>query len=206
MDGFIAIMLGIAVGAILMYWVFSFFYRKKDKERTNSQSVILLEKMQKVCKLISVEGDFAEIYTYENTKERFLSLFTSKKKALVVIRAKVHVGYDLKAIEFRADTTKKRIVLSHFPEPKILSVEPELEFYDIKNGIFNSFSPDDLTQLNKEAKAHIREKVPQSGLLNAAKKEALDAVLMMQNMVDALGWELDHTALEVKNQIAEKQD
>ena len=206
MDGFIAIMLGVAVGAILMYWVFSFFYRKKDKERTNSQSVILLEKMHKVCKLISVEGDFAEIYTYENTKERFLSLFTSKKKALVVIRAKVHVGYDLKAIEFRADTTKKRIVLSHFPEPKILSVEPELEFYDIKNGIFNSFSPDDLTQLNKEAKAHIREKVPQSGLLNAAKNEALDAVLMMQNMVDALGWELDYTALEVKNQIAKKQD
>jgi hypothetical protein len=31
------------------------------KEQTNSQSVILLDKIKRVCKFIAVEGDFAEI-------------------------------------------------------------------------------------------------------------------------------------------------
>jgi len=201
MDGILAIAIGILLGALLMYWLFTLFYRKKTKERSSQQSIVLLEKMKKVCKLISVEGDFAEIYTYKNTKERFLSLYTSKKKALVVIRAKVHVGYDLSAISFEAKVDRKTIVLTHFPQPQVLSVESDLEFYDIKNDLFNSFSPDDHTQLNKEAKQHITEKVPESGLLETARKEALDAVFMMQNMVEAIGWNLDYTALEVDSKL-----
>jgi hypothetical protein len=60
--------------------VFSFFRKKRSKELTEHQSAILLDKIKSVCKLITVEGDFAEIYRYENTKERFLSLVSSKKR------------------------------------------------------------------------------------------------------------------------------
>lgn len=48
-----------------------------------------------MCKFITVEGDFAEIYHYEDVKERFLKLVSSTKKALVIIDAKAHVGFDL---------------------------------------------------------------------------------------------------------------
>ena len=92
------VFLGLILGAILMYWVYSFFRKKQGKEITHHQSTVLLERIKSVCKLISVEGDFAEVYKYENTKERFLSLVSSKKKALVIINAKVHIGYDLKKL------------------------------------------------------------------------------------------------------------
>jgi len=167
------IFLSFVLGAIGMYWGASFFRKKKGKELTQHQSVILLDKVKSVCKLISVEGDFAEIYQYENTKQRFMSLVSSTKKALVVINAKVHIGYDLKKVEVKADVKNKKIILTSFPQPEILSISPELRFYDIKNGLFNSFSPDDLTTLNQEAKEHIQEKIPESGLLDTAKKEAL---------------------------------
>ncbi|WP_108425002.1 DUF4230 domain-containing protein [Flagellimonas amoyensis] len=195
--------LGLILGAILMYWFFSLFRKKRSKEITEHQSTVLLDKIRSVCKLVSVEGDFAEIYHYENTKGSFMSLFKSKKKALIVIKAKAHIGYDLSKLDLKADTETKRIILSHFPQPEVLSIEPDLQFYDIKNGIFNSFSPTDLTQLNQEAKLHIKEKIPESGLMETARKEALQAVLLVEKIVETIGWKLDYSALDISNR--EKQ-
>ncbi|UII77116.1 DUF4230 domain-containing protein [Flagellimonas sp. HMM57] len=203
MDSIIEAFLGLVLGAILMYWLFSIFRKKENKELTKQQSTVLLDKIQSVCKLVSVEGDFAEIYHYENTKERFMSLLSSKKKALIVVKAKVHIGYDLKKLDLKADTENKRIILANFPEPEVLSIEPDLQFYDIKNGLFNSFSPDDLTKLNLEAKDHIKQKIPESGLMATAKKEALQAVLLVEKIVETIDWTLDYSALEITN--TEKQ-
>lgn len=200
MDNILEIFLGLVLGAIMMYWIFSFFRKKKSKELTHHQSTVLLEKIKSVCKLISVEGDFAEIYKYENTKERFMSLVSSKKKALIVINAKAQIGYDLQKVLMHSDTAKKKIILTNFPQPEVLSIEPELEFYDIKNGLFNSFTPDDLTSLNQEAKKHIREKIPESGLMETAKREALEAVLLIEKIVETIGWTLDYSALEISNE------
>ena len=198
MDGFLDAVLGLILGAIAMYWVFSFFRRKRNRETTEHQSTVLLERIKSVCKLISVEGDFAEIYKYENRRERFLSLVSSTKKALIVINAKAHIGYDLQQIILRADAPNKKIILENFPQPQVLSIEPKLEFYDIQNGLFNAFNPNDLTALNQEAIQHIREKIPQSGLMDTARREALEAVLLMSKLVETIGWKLDYSALELK--------
>ncbi len=197
MDNLLDTFLGLILGAIATYWAYTFFRKKKSKELTTHQSTVLLEKIKTVCKLISVEGDFAEIYKYENTKQHFMSLISSKKKALVVIKARAQIGYDLQKILMHADTEKKKIVLTNFPQPEILSIEPELEFYDIKNGFFNSFKPDDLTALNQEAQKHIREKIPESGLMQTARTEALQMVLLIEKIVETIGWRLDYSALEV---------
>ena len=197
MDSIFELFLGTVLGAILMYWMYSLFRIKRRKELTEHQSTIILEKIKSVCKLISVEGDFAEIYRYENTKEHFMSLLSSKKKALIVINAKAQIGYDLKKVLMHADTDKKKIILSNFPQPEVLSIEPELEFYDIKNGLFNSFTPSDLTSLNQEAKKHVMEKIPESGLMDTARREALEAVLLIEKIVETIGWKLDYSALEL---------
>ena len=198
MDSFINALLGLLLGAILMYWCYGFFTKKKRKELTEHQSVVILDRIKSVCKLVSVEGDFAEIYRYENIKDGFMSILSSKKKALVVINAKAQIGYDLKKLKMTADTNRKKIVLSEFPEPEILSIEPDIQFYDVKNGLFNSFSPEDLTALNQNAKEHIRDKIPESGLIDTAKKEALQAVLLIEKIVETIGWKLDYSALEIE--------
>ena len=198
MDGLLEAVLGLILGAIAMYWTYTFFRRRQNRETTHHQSTVLLERIRNVCKLISVEGDFAEIYKYENRRERFLSLVSSTKKALIVINAKAHIGYDLQQIELRADARNKKIILANFPEPQVLSIEPQLEFYDIQNGLFNAFKPNDLTALNQEAIKHIREKIPQSGLMDTARREALEAVLLMSKLVETIGWKLDYSALELK--------
>lgn len=197
MDTIFDSFLGLILGAILTYWVYTLVKKKESKEVTEHQSEVLLEKIRSVCKLVSVEGDFAEIYRYENIKERFMSLVTSKKKALMVINAKAQIGYDLKKVEIKADKANKKIILTNFPEPEILSIEPDIQFYDIQSGMFNFFSPNDLTLLNKEAKEHIRDKIPESGLMDTARKEAIQAVLLIEKIVETIGWKLDYSALEI---------
>lgn len=96
-----------------------------------------------------------------------------------------------------ADNDKKKIILTNFPDPEVISIEPELEFYDIQNGLFNTFTPNDLTSLNKEARKHIMEKIPESGLMETAKREALEAVLLIEKIVETIGWKLDYSALKI---------
>lgn len=204
MDSITEIILGVILGAIATYWGYSHLRKKEKKELTERQSTVILEKIKSVCKLITVEGDFAEIYHYENTRERFMSMISSKKKALIVVKAKVHIGYDLRKIAMKAYTDRRLVVLQNFPQPEVLTVEPDLEFYDIRNGLFNAFTPKDLTSLNKEAKSHILDKIPASGLMETTKKEALETVLLIEKILETIGWKLDYSALEISGAVKSK--
>ncbi|WP_452229640.1 MULTISPECIES: DUF4230 domain-containing protein [unclassified Lacinutrix] len=190
--------LGIIIGVLASLGVVTYFKSFKNKQLVNSQSLLLLDKVKTVCKFITVEGDFAEIYHYEDVKERFLKMVNSKKKALIVINAKAYVGYDLSKIQLEADNKNKRIILAHFPQPEVLSVETDLNYYDKKDGYFNKFEASDLTGLNQEAKQHILDKVPESGLIQAAQKEALQTINLMESIVETIGWKLDYSALKLE--------
>lgn len=196
--------LGIIIGVLVSLGVVTYFKSIKKKQLVNSQSVLLLEKIKTVCKFITVEGDFADIYHYEDVKERFLKMITSKKKALIVINAKAHIGYDLSKIVLKADNRNKKIFLEHFPQPEVLSIETNLNYYDKSDGYFNKFEASDLTGLNQEAKQHIQEKIPESGLILIAQKEALETILLIETIVETIGWKLDYSALEIEDKQPKK--
>lgn len=199
MEDLLIAFLGILLGAILMYWFINFFKKKQNKALSEKQSVILLEKIRTVCKLITVEGEFAEIFHYEDTKVHLMNLLSSKKKALVIVNAKTHIGFDMRKIEMKADVANNVVILSNFPQPEVITIEPDIKYYDIKDGLFNRFASEDLTALNKEAKKHILDKIPESGLMDTAKKEALEAILLIENIVETIGWRLDYQALTINS-------
>lgn len=188
-------LLGLFLGAIVTYWFMRYIKVQKTKDITNAQSTILMEKIRKVWKLITVEGEFAEIYHYENTKERFMSMVSSKKRAVLLINAKAYVGFDLSRIRMEAINEKKVIRLTDFPDPEVLSLETDLRYYDKKEGLFNKFDSSDLTEVNSKAKEHVLQKIPDSGLLDTARSEALEAVLLVENIVETIGWTLDYQDL-----------
>ena len=192
--------LGIIIGLLVGIGVVTFYKSIKKRQLVNSQSILLLEKIKTVCKFITVEGDFAEIYHYEDVKERFLKMITSKKKALVVINAKAHVGYDLSKIELQSDIGNKKIILNHFPQPEVLSIETDLNYYDKSDGYFNKFEASDLTGLNQEAKQHILEKIPESGLIQIAQGEALETILLIETIVQTIGWQLDYSSFKIEDE------
>lgn len=114
--------LGLIIGVLLTVGVIAYVKFQQSKKLVNSQSIILLDKIKSVCKFITVEGDFADIYHYEDVKQKFLKLITSKKKALVVVNAKAYVGFDFSKVEMKANSNTKTIVLQSFPKAEVLSI------------------------------------------------------------------------------------
>jgi hypothetical protein len=200
METFFVIIISILVTLGLV----TIYKQWRTKKMTNEQSLLLLDKVKRVCKFITVEGDFAEIYHYEDVKEKFLKLISSKKKALVVINAKAHVGFDLNKVRMTSNIKEKTVVLSHFPQPEVLSIESDINYYDKSDGMFNKFDASDLTELHTQAKEHIREKVPESGLYNIARLEAFEAIQLIENLVETIGWRLDYSALKIE-EVEEKK-
>lgn len=197
MSDLIQILLGLVVGALCMYWLFSIFGKRKSKEVVEHQAIVLMEKIRKVCKLVVVEGEFAEIYDHQHDKEYFFGMISSKKKALLVVKAKVHIGFDLQKLHMEADNKRQKIILKSFPEPEVLSFEPNYRFYDIKDGVLNKFKPEDLSQLNDQAREFVLGRIPESGLMDTAKKEALETIMIIQSIVGTIGWKLDYSNLEI---------
>ncbi|GHC46957.1 DUF4230 domain-containing protein [Ulvibacter litoralis] len=189
--------IGLAVGAVVAYFVFARFSVNLKKNKTNQQSVILMEKIRTVCKFITVEGDFSEIYHYENLKDKWLSRIIGKKKALILIEAKAYVGFDLTKIEMNADPKTRIVTLTNFPKPELLTVETDFKYYDKKEGWANPFTASDLTEITAEAKQHIVDKVPNSGLLLEASKQALETIHLIETLVETINWKLDYSALNI---------
>ena len=194
------IFFSIIISILVTLGLVTIYKQWQTKQTTTAQSILLLDKIKRVCKFITVEGDFAEIYHYEDVKEKFLKLISSRKKALVVINAKAHVGFDLSKIQMRSNSKATTVVLTHFPQPEVLSIESNINYYDKQDGMFNKFEASDLTELHTKAKAHIMDKIPESGLYDVAKLEALEAIQLIENLVETIGWSLDYSALKIETE------
>ena len=184
------ILLGLILGLAGGIGGTMFFYKNQSEKQLKSQSVLLLEKIKQVCKLITVEGEFSEIFTHRDEKNLFFKLFQTEKKALLIVKAKVMIGFDLTKINIEINTGKKQVTLSQFPEPEILSIDNDLEYYDIQKGIINKFSETALTNMNKKSKDFIREKVENSHLVLIAKNQASDTIALIRQLIESVGWEL----------------
>ena len=195
---------GLLIGSIVAYFVFAKFSSVKRKSGVQAQSTVLIEKIRSVCKLVTVEGDFAEIYHYESVKEKFFKTIRGKKKALILIDAKAHVGFDLSKIKLESDTKNKRIILTQFPKPKLLTIETDFKYYDKKEGWLNPMTSNDLTDINKEAKQFIIDKIPESGLLESAGQELLTVISLMETLAESIDWELDYSSLELNTELDQK--
>jgi len=189
--------IGLAIGTVLAYVVFTRFNVVRKKKNIAGQAVVLKEKIKKVCKLISVEGDFAEMYHYESVREKFFDILIGKKKALILIDAKAHVGFDLSKLKMESNEKSKTLKLTHFPQPELLTIETDFKYYDKKEGWLNPFSTTDLNEINKEAKQYIIDKIPHSGLISEARKEALNTILLAESLAQSIGWKIDYKALEL---------
>lgn len=183
---FIGIILGLVGGIALS----TFINKKKSLQQVQQQSVLLLDKIKQVCKLITVEGEFSEIFAHRDERSIFFKLLQLEKKALIIVKAKVLVGFDLTKINIEINSQTKQVKLSQFPDPEILSIDSDIEYYDVQKGIINKFSEKDLTKMNKNSKEFIRNKVEQSHLISIAKNQANDTLSLIQQLIESLGWEL----------------
>jgi predicted outer membrane lipoprotein len=179
--------LGLLFALAFGIWSAKLWYAKNDSIRA-SESQVLLEHIKNVSKLVTVEGYFSEIYTETDTKDYYF--FSSTKKALIKVKAKVSAGFDLSNMKIDADQTTKTLRLTNIPQPNIISVEPEISYYDIANGVFNQFTNEDYSRLNKKAVDTIRVQALKSDFMDNVKTQGVKNFDAIRALAESMGWKV----------------
>lgn len=187
---FLLFIIALAVGSLASWQIFNWIYGKKIKDNSESirvESNVLLERIEKVFKVVLAEGYFTEIYDH-NSKKEFWGMFKSSNKALVVAKAKVSVGYDFSKMKFSRENTERKLVIEEFAPAEILSVDTDYKFYDLNQGLLSKFNNEDYTAILAEAKKMMQEKAQESDLPLIA---ANQVKVMMKQLAASMNWELD---------------
>lgn len=181
------LIIGLLLGAALMFFI-SKATKISNAVMVKESSYTIVESMKKVFKIVCAEGMFNELYDYEETKKYF-SILPSTKKALVIIKAKVLIGYDFDKCVWEADEENKTIRLVSFPQAEILSTEQDYNYYNMENGIFNKFDKEDLAAIQDKGKKQIELAAYKSDLPDMA-AEQMKAILT--EVLQSKGWKLEN--------------
>ena len=106
------------------------------------------------------------------------------------VTATVSAGYDLEQVKMEVDGKARLLRIGPMPAPSILSIDHKIDYYDISEGVFTSFSPSDYNQINEKAKELIRQKA-QVQLLPAAREQASKTFDLLRSMLEGAGWKLE---------------
>lgn len=193
----------IIVGVILtLIFVFAFHYceNKKDKEQQLSETSQLIQlQLQNVGKLIVTEGTFSQVFTFEDSQKRFFELISFNKKALVVVNAKVTIGYDLSQIETHIDEENKTVSILYIPEEE-LNIYPTIEYYDVTQDYFNQFSAKDFNTIKGRINSLLEDKIKKSDLKSNAKNRLISELQKIYVLTNNLGWTLRFNSEEIRSE------
>lgn len=181
------LILGIFLVATVAAWYSGYKYQMFDTKQVED-STVLLERVKKVTQLVTVQGEMSEIYTFSEYQYFDISAF--RKKALIRVKAKVLVGYDINDFTLAMDDGNRTFTLTDIGLPGILAIDHDLDYYDIDQGTFNSFTNVDYNKMNSQAKSFIEEKALDSDLFEQAIKSKEELYDMLRFVVENAGWEL----------------
>ncbi|HRH70307.1 MAG: DUF4230 domain-containing protein [Flavobacteriales bacterium] len=189
MNKFKGILVLIGTG-LLVFFITRAVYEPEQRSEQVS-STVLLERVRPVLKLVTVEGEFSEVFSYRNAEAAFewLKDYTPfQKKAMLRVKARVSVGYDIEGMDLNVDEGTKTITLRGMTAPEVLSIEHDIDYYDMDAGTFNPFTAQDLTKMGSTAKSMVRAKIPESGLFRAAAERKQEMITVVRALVESSGW------------------
>lgn len=180
--------LGLIFGGFLT-WLFFVF---KRKQVVKAEANVVMSTLKKVSKLVTVEGEFSEIYKHSEKQPILFNLFKTEKKAIIILKAKVLMGYDLAKMEFTVSETQRKIHIKQKPKPEILNLWTDAEYYDIKHGTFTRFSEEDLNKIKVDATQFLIDKIKESDLPRLTSEQGNIGLSLLEDTTKSLGWELKY--------------
>ncbi len=202
MSDILVSLLSATIGAGVVYY----FLISKYTTNKNTDTILLLENIKKVCKLITIETELVEIITHTDTKSVLFNLFNFEKKAVMVVKAKAVVGFDLSKAKIDINEKEKVIRVHQFPKPEIVSIEPDINFYDIQQSMFNKFSTTDYNELSNQIKEVFKVKIMQSNVPDKAIEQAQATLDTIGKLTILMDWKVEHFLAECKSNIPNRLD
>jgi len=175
----------ILLGVFLANWWFS----KKENTYQKEETQVIVHSIKNMSKLIVSEGIFSEIYNYEQSKKYFYDTFEFKKSAIITVNAKVQVSFDLKKMEIEVDSVKRKIIIKKIPKEEI-TIVPDVKYFDLQQSTFNTFTKEELNNINKSSIRKIKETAEVTYLQIDAKERLIEELSNIYKLSSILGWEV----------------
>jgi hypothetical protein len=187
-------LLGILVMALLAI-IYRVFFTSKSAE-VDIAATTIMKSVESISKLMVLEGQFTETYTYQERSKVFFDLIPQEKKAIVILNAKVLIGYDLKKMVIFIDKENKKLLIEKLPKEEV-NIIPDLKFYDVQTSTFTNFTKYDINKVQEDAKDKIEQQIDQSNLRVQARQRLLENLSSVINLTQAIGWTVEDKTNEL---------
>jgi hypothetical protein len=193
------IFLGIVIAFVIVFGL-RYCEDRKDKRETLEANTSLIQKeLKNVGKLIVTEGSYAQVFTYNDSKDLFYGLLDAQKKALIVVNAKASIAYDLSKINTNVDEATKTVTITNIPEPE-LSINPNIQYYDITQDYLNQFTASDYNKIKSRVEKSLRKKIEASELRTNAENRLISELQKIYILTNSMGWTLKYNSKVVENE------
>lgn len=171
--------------------VISFLYLKNSKSDRGSIQIAIIENgIRNVSKLVVTEASYSEVYSYNDIDKYFFETLDFEKKLTLLVNAKVQVSYDLKELGTELDSLHKKIIITHIPEA-VVTVIPDVKYYDFQQSVLNTFSKNDLNEIQQKAIDKLMETVEISKSKSLAKDRLFEELKQLLNITEIVGWTIE---------------
>ena len=168
-------------GVAGLAWLVSRFSLQPNNTTVNHSVVV--ERVQKVAKLVSSETTLRDVIIYEDT------WYGSTKRSLVVVTGKVLAGIDLEpGTSVQIDEKARRISIT-LPQPDILGIEiTEMKTYDEQRGLWNPFNAADRDALFQRAREQLEKASRDLKVTETARESARE---LLEGMFASNGYSVE---------------
>jgi hypothetical protein len=181
---------------LLGFFIAKYGYYKKEKNYKKEEVQVVVNSIKNLSKLVVSEGTFSEVYNYSDSKKYFYDYLSFDKKAMVIVNAKVEVGYDLSQLEIQIDSIGRKIIIQKIPSQEIV-ISPFVKYFDLQQSQFNSFSKEELNKINEKSIEKIRETIEVTTLKEEAKTRLFEELSKIYQLSSVYGWQVeDNTNLD----------
>lgn len=165
---FIIFLVGVVVGDYL-----DFDFLSKDEPKYDA--TLIEEQISEISELATLEYRYKGNAEYDGGAKKALGIsipFTSKSM-LVYYEGTIKIGTDLSGVDIKLDVEAETLDIK-VPTSKILSHEIDMdswEVLDVKNGLFNSVTPEDNAEFIKTQKNSMEADILETDMLSEANEK-----------------------------------
>lgn len=193
------ILLGIIIAFVIIISVRYCNERKDNRETLQANTALIEKELKNVGKLIVTEGSYAQVFSYNASRDLMYGLFDARKKALIVVNAKASIAYDLSKITSEVNEATKTVTITSIPEPE-LSINPNIEYYDVTQDYLNQFTASDYNKIKQRVEKSLRKKIEASELRTNAENRLISELSKIYILTNSMGWTLKYNQRVVEEE------
>lgn len=185
------VLFGAVLTLIIVFGLRYCEHSKDEKEQLRANTALIEKQLKNVGKLIVTEGNYAQVFTYEDSKKFYVDVLSATKKALVVVNAEATISYDLSKVSTEIDELSKTVRITHIPEPE-LKINPNIEYYDVQQDYLNQFEARDYNIIKERVEKQLRSKIINSDLYSNAQNRLISELQKIFILTNSLNWTLEY--------------